>query len=106
MYVVDPTQPAALVIGDSGIASKLQQVRMVLTTVKGSVPLDRTFGLRMVFLDRPLPQAMAEYTGETMAEVQAQVAGVTVESVEFKEDADEAVEGRLFPVVTVSIEEE
>ena len=106
MYVVDTSRQTPLVVGETGIASKLQQVRMVLTTIKGSVPLDRTFGLRMIFIDRPLPHAMAEFTGEIMAELQAQVAGVTVASVEFKKAVDGAVDGRLYPVVTVNIEED
>nr|WP_287412745.1 hypothetical protein [Pseudodesulfovibrio sp.] len=105
MFVIDTSQPAPVVIGASGVESKLQQVRMVLTTVKGSVPLDRTFGLSMTFLDRPLPHAMAEYSGEVVVEVQAQVPGVVVELVEFTPDQNGAVDGRLYPVVTLSIQE-
>lgn len=103
MFIVDTTRPESVVIGASGVHSKLQQVRMVLTTIKGTVPLDRSFGLRMTFLDRPLPHAMAEYTGEVIAEVQVQVPGVVVEKVEWKARPDEAVDGRLFPIVTLSI---
>lgn len=106
MFIVDTTKPTSVVIGATGVQSVLQQVRMVLTTVKGSVPLDRTFGLRMTFLDRPLPHAMAEYTGEVIVEVQTQVSGVVVENVDFKPKRDEAVDGRLFPVVTISIKED
>ncbi len=105
MFIVDTSKPATIVIGATGVASKLQQVRMVLTTIKGTVPLDRTFGLSMTFLDRPLPHAMAEYTGEAIAEVQAQVPGVTVEKVDFTPDTVGAVDGRLYPVVTLSIQE-
>lgn len=105
MFVVDTSRPAAVTIGATGVASILQQVRMVLTTVRGSVPLDRTFGLAVTFLDRPLPHAMAEYTGEVIAAVQALVPGVIVDSVGFSTDEAGAVDGRLYPVVTVSIEE-
>ncbi|WP_285906827.1 hypothetical protein [Pseudodesulfovibrio pelocollis] len=104
MFVVDASVPERVEIGATGVRSVLQQVRMVLTTVRGSVPLDRTFGLSLTFLDRPLPHAMAEYTGEVVAQVQAQVPGVRVERVEFVPDRDGAVDGRLYPVVTVSIE--
>ena len=105
MFVVDTSKPAPIVICATGVESVLQQVRMVLTTIKGTVPLDRTFGLIMTFLDRPLPHAMAEYTGEVIAEVQTQVPGVTVYKVEFKPDESGAMDGRLYPVVTVTIKE-
>ncbi|XPV75532.1 MAG: hypothetical protein ACNI27_12930 [Desulfovibrio sp.] len=106
MFVVDSSQPTPLVYGSSGVQSIIQQVRMVLTTVKGSVPLDRTFGLSLTFLDKPLPHAMAEYSGEIVSEVQNQVPGVKVENVSFKPDTAGAMDGRLFPVVTINIQEE
>lgn len=106
MFIVDTRQPAPIEIGAIGIRAKLQQVRMVMTTIKGSVPLDRTFGLRMTFLDRPLPHAMAEFSGEIISEVQAQVPGVTVVDVDFKPDESGAMDGRLYPVTSVNIEED
>ena len=37
----------------------VQNVRMIITTPKGSVPLDRDFGLDFDVIDRPMPVARA-----------------------------------------------
>ena len=39
------------------VASILQNITMILSTRKGSVPLYRDFGLPMDFVDRPAPVA-------------------------------------------------
>ncbi len=104
-YVVSANSSAAIEIGATGVAEIVQNVRMIITTIKGSVPLDRGFGISATFLDSPLPAAMAAFTGEVMAEVQAQEPRCVVESVSFVEDANSAIEGRLYPVVAISTKE-
>jgi len=103
--IVDTTKPAPLVIGETGVAEILQNVRMILSTAKGSVPLDREFGLSITFIDRPMPEAMAEFRGEAITEVQRLEPRVKVVSVEFKERPDDAMDGRLYPVVRVKIKD-
>ncbi|UZP67647.1 GPW/gp25 family protein [Desulfovibrio mangrovi] len=104
MFLIDMRKTTRQIIGATGVAEILQNARNILGTTKGTVPLDRTFGVRMRFLDRPLPEAMAEYTGEIIAELQAQEPRLQVVSVSFADKPDDAVEGRLYPLVTISIQ--
>jgi hypothetical protein len=104
MYLIDMRETTRQIIGATGVTEIVQNARNILGTTKGSVPLDRTFGVRLRFLDRPLPEAMAEYTGEVVAELQAQEPRLKVESVSFAAKPEDAVDGRLYPIVTISIE--
>jgi len=105
MYLIDMRQSTRQAIGATGVAEILQNARNILSTTRGSVPLDRTFGVRMRFLDRPLPEAMATYAGEVIAELQAREPRLTVEEVSFAAKPADAVDGRLYPVVTISIKD-
>jgi len=53
MEVWIDNSPAPLVIGAKGIEDILQCVRMILLTPKGSVPLDRDFGIDWSLIDKP-----------------------------------------------------
>lgn len=60
----------------------LQNIRTILTTYKGTVPLDRGFGISAEYLDKPIPVAEATMASEIMTAVRryeprARVAGVT-----------------------------
>lgn len=103
MYVIDMRETSRQTIGATGIAEIVQNARNILGTTKGTVPLDRTFGVRLRFLDRPLPEAMAQYTGEIIAELERQEPRLRVLSVRFAAKPEDAVDGRLFPVVTLDI---
>lgn len=104
-HLVNMSQPAEVAIGATGVPAILQCVRTILSTVKGSVPLDRDFGVSATFLDNPLPEAMAAYTGEVVDEVERQEPRVVVTQVEFQARVGEAMDGRLYPVVRVKIKE-
>lgn len=102
-FIVDTGQPAAVVVGASGVEEILQNVRTILTTIRGTVPLDRTFGVPITFLDRPLPEAMAEYTGAAIDEIETREPRCTVVRVDFQPRQAEAMDGRLYPVVRIAI---
>lgn len=79
----------------------LQNVNMIISTPKFTVPLDRNFGLSQRFIDMPLPAAQAVFIAEiidaiTEYEPRAEVVAVTFEQ-------DKAVPGRLLPVVEVNM---
>lgn len=103
--VVDTRTAASLVIGATGIAEILQNVRIILSTIKGSVSLDRAFGLSITYLDSPMPEAMAAFSGEIVEEVEKQEPRVSVSSVTFKAKEDEARQGTLYPVVRIKIKD-
>lgn len=102
---LDMRSPASLVIGATGAEEIIQNVRTILSTVRGTVPLDRDFGVSATMLDRPLPEAMAVLTSEYVREVERREPRVRVVSVDFKAPVDSGADGALFPVVRVQIKE-
>lgn len=137
-FVVDTTLPANIVIGATGLTGLAQEIRTVLTTRKGSVPLDRDFGVDWSFVDAPLPEVQPRYVGEVARQVEKYVPRVRVLDVSFKsttsgpagraaardsegggavgllpaahasaaEAGKDAAEGKLFPVVRVTVRKE
>lgn len=81
----------------------LQNVRTILSTRVGSVPLDRGFGLTWEHVDKPYPVARSLMTAAVIEAIEAYEPRASVESVEFNGDAEDAMDGLLRPRVTVSI---
>jgi phage baseplate assembly protein W len=61
-WVTLDAMPNNITLGATGVLAIMQNVRTILTTRKGTQPLDRDFGISMDFLDSPSMQlrAMAE----------------------------------------------
>ncbi len=101
-YLVNAYQPAALRLNESDtVASVLQNIRIILQTRQGSVPLYREFGLKQQFVDKPIPVAETMMYAEIRDaidrfEPRAQFIDVTFET-------DESNPGRLIPTVEVEI---
>ncbi len=105
-FVVDTSLPAHIVIGATGLAGLAQEVRTLLATRKGSVPLDRDFGVDWSFVDSPVSAAMPRIVTEYARQIERYVPRVRVRSIAFAPAKDEALEGGLRPVVTLSIRKE
>lgn len=86
------------------VAEVLQNVRTILSTRKGSVPLDRDFGISWEYLDRPIDVAQMLMRSEIIDAVSKYEPRATVESVVFEGSAEDALDGILKPKVTISIE--
>ncbi len=93
--------PAAIVIGATGYDEIYQNVRTILATAKGSVPLDRDFGVDQTFLDHPTSMAMAKSLPAIVEAVEKYEPRVAVVSVTWV--ASEAMEGRMIPRVRIRI---
>ena len=61
-WVTLDAMPSNITFGATGVLSVFQNVRTILTTRKGTQPLDRDFGITFDFLDSPalLTRAKAE----------------------------------------------
>ena len=94
---------SAYVVG-TGLAGLAQEIRMVLATRKGSVPLDRDFGLSWDHVDRPMGEAMQYMVAEIGQQLERYVPRIRVRDISFS--SNDAVEGQLIPRVTVEIREE
>lgn len=95
-----------IVFGATGLTEIMQNVRIILTTMRGSVPLDRDFGRSGESLDAPLPLAMARESAEIVELVEREEPRVEVVSVRFDEAREaEAAGGVLVPIVRIRIKE-
>ena len=79
----------------------VQNVRMIISTVKYSVPMDREFGIEGAILDRPVNVAKAHLTKEICRAVRRYEPRAEITDINF--DGDES--GRLTPKIKVQINE-
>ena len=84
----------------------LQNVRMLISTVRGTVPLDRELGLTNSFIDDPLPKGKARFAIFMIETIQDYELRVRVTNVDFAPRLDDALDGRLYPRVKVMISDE
>lgn len=87
-------------------AEILQNVRTILVTLIGSVPLFRIFGTSFEHIDEPYPIARALMQSAVIEAIESYEPRARVESVMFDETLPNAMDGILLPRVVVSIGEE
>ncbi|MDR2946278.1 MAG: hypothetical protein LBV79_05995 [Candidatus Adiutrix sp.] len=103
---IDASLPAEIVLGSRGLAGLAQEVRTVMTTRKGSLPLDRDFGIDFSIIDRPVNTVLPTYVAEVARQIEKYVPRVQVLSVTFTPSAPDAADGILHPVARVRVREE
>lgn len=79
----------------------LQNVRIILTTIKYSVPLDRQFGIDGHIVDLPIHQAQAVFSAEIFNAIKRYEPRTEIQSISFAGDQN----GRLRPRLEVSVNE-
>lgn len=104
MQMVIDSGPQAIVIAPASEAAEVaQNVRMILTTPKGSVPLDRDFGLDFDVVDQPMPRARALMEVEIVEQVGRYEPRARVLAIRWQEDEPVAMDGRARPVITIDV---
>lgn len=104
-YQVSPGDLSVLRFNEGDmVSSALQNIAVILSTRKGTVPLYRDFGLNMDFLDKPIPVAKVMMISEVREAVERWEPRATVLGVTFSEDP--AQPGILIPTVEVEIRRE
>ena len=83
---------------DTELEEVIQNVRTILTTRRGSVPLDRGFGINTSLIDLPATVIKSRLTAEIIEAVERFEPRVRVESVKFLGDG---ADGVIYPVVKV-----
>lgn len=91
-------------VPETTVEAVLQNVRVILSTIQGEVPLDRTFGLAGKFLDKPINVAQAILVTEVLEALEAREPRAQLVSASFELDEDNP--GKLIPVVEVKIIDE
>lgn len=104
-YTVSATDLTAIRLNEPDtVNSVLQNIAVILSTRKGSVPLYRDFGLNMEFLDKPAPVARVMMIAEVREAIERWEPRATVVGVSFSEDLSNP--GLLIPTVEVEINRE
>ena len=86
---------------DDLVSDVLQNIAVILATPKGSVPLDREFGLTTVFLDKPTPVAKMMMRAEVREAIERWEPRAQFVSMTFEERVTQP--GTLWPTVEVEI---
>ncbi len=86
---------------DDLVSDVLQNIAVILATPKGSVPLDREFGLTTVFLDKPTPVAKMIMRAEVREAIERWEPRAQFVSMTFEERVTQP--GTLWPTVEVEI---
>lgn len=97
----DITPSGPIDFAATGADEVIQNVRVILTTPRGTVPLHRAFGTDLAGLDRPIGAAAQQMRAAIAEAVRRHEPRATVTGVRFRSPA---ADGRLVPVVTVSID--
>ena len=82
------------------VLDEIIQNVMIITTVKGSVPMDREFGIDASVVDRPIMAVQAILTSEIMDAVSHFEPRARVTAVNYKGDAEDGI---LMPVVRIEV---
>lgn len=103
-FVISSEQDSpGIIIGATGVTEIIQNVRIILSTIRGSVFLDRDFGLNPDFIDLPQMQAAFKYREEIINQIERYEPRVTVLEINFKTDQNNLIDGSLLPVVKIEI---
>lgn len=85
----------------SGVAEILQNIRVILTTFQGTVPLDREFGINPSILDKPINIAKGLLIVEYIEKIKKYEPRAQVQTVTFEHDASQGI---LLPKVVIAID--
>ena len=77
----------------------IRNVRVIVSTIKGQVALDRDFGMDPDLLDMPIPDAESFFLVQAMDQVRIYEPRAIVQTVEFESDMN----GKLSPKVVIEI---
>ena len=103
MVIEIPTEIKTVsIIPESEIEEIAQNVRMILHTFKGQVPLDRNFGIDSEIIDMPVNVARTKMTTRIVKAVNDSEPRVKVKEVKFSGDA---VDGLVVASVVVELVE-
>jgi phage baseplate assembly protein W len=92
--------PANVAYGLFGVLEIMQNVRTILTTRRGTVPLDRDFGISFDFLDSPINTTRAKAEQEIFLQLKKYEPRVILKQIMWETDV---ISGQISPSVKVEI---
>jgi len=96
--------PHKIQIGAKGLQCLFQEINTLLATRKGSVPLDRDFGVSWDFIDSPINETKPAMIAEIIKKKKKYIPRIKVNNIEFESNVN--LNGRLYPKITFTIREE
>ena len=102
-YLVAPV--AAINFCPETVAEEVvQNVRTIVATMVGTVPLDRDFGFSWEAVDRPLPVAQMLVKSAVYEAVQKYEPRAVIEDITWKDEGTaDTMDGLLHPLLTISL---
>ena len=99
VYLVDGQPRRRLQWNLTGAEAVDQELKILLTTPRGSVVMDRDFGIDMSLLATPVQTARARAQQDIVAAIRRYIPRCRVTRVTFRERTDEILDGRIFPII-------
>lgn len=81
----------------------MQNVKTIMATPKGTVPLDRNFGLDWSFIDKPLQLAQALMSSQAVEQINKYEPRAKIVSIGFDKNALAALDGKMIPRVVIGV---
>jgi hypothetical protein len=81
MTIEITNEPIPIDFNAEGFDEIAQNVRMILSTRKGSLPLDRDFGIDWSIIDAPVPHALARLKLDIVKQIEKYEPRVRVEKI-------------------------
>ena len=92
--------PVNVTYGLTGVPEVMQNVRIILTTRRGTVPLDRDFGISFTFLDSPINKTRAKAEQEIFLQLKKYEPRAILKQIIWKTDV---LSGQISPTVKVEV---
>ncbi|MDQ7104217.1 GPW/gp25 family protein [Serratia sp. MF2] len=105
MIVITSDPLTEIEIGATGLIEIYQNVQTILSTTKGTVFLDRNFGVDSSIVDSPLPAAISKYRNQVISEIEKKEPRVIVVSIDFESTNSEASDGKVRTKVKIKIKD-
>lgn len=88
-------------MGATGLDRIKQNIGIICTTIAGTVPGDREFGISPIAIDKPIEYAKAMLTVQIMAAIERYEPNVIVKEITFDETdgAENYFYGTLVPII-------
>jgi len=98
--VLVESMPRDVIYGAKDILEIIQNCRTILTTPKGTVPLDREFGISAELIDSPTPGIRAKAEQEIFLAFKKYEPRVVIKEITWKA---ELLSGKVMPNVAVQV---
>jgi phage baseplate assembly protein W len=99
-WVTLDSLPNKIVFGAKGVFAVIQNVRTILTTRKGTQPLDRDFGISHDFLDSPVVHTRAKAEQDCFLAIRKYEPRAVLKQVKWEADI---TSGKFWPDILIQV---